>query len=105
MGLNEYGAKLDSNGYATSVLCNGECCFLCGRGGDLIRHEVFHGIAYRKKSKRLGAWVLLCPTCHEKVHSYASVELPLKRTAQITMSAHYEWDIEDFRREWGRSYL
>lgn len=103
--VNEYGAQLDKNGYAPSVLCSGECCFLCGRGGDLVRHEVYHGIAYRKKSKRLGAWVLLCPDCHSKVHDFATVEFPLKRTAQVTICAHYGWDIDEFRSQFGRSYL
>ena len=102
---NEYGVKLDSNGYAPSVLCNGDCCFICGRGGDLIRHEVFHGISYRKRSKALGAWVLLCPDCHENVHGCAAVEFPLKRTAQVTICAHYGWTINDFRERFGRNYL
>ena len=62
MPLNEYGEKLDSNGYAPSILHDKPVCLICGRYGT-ARHEVYFGSAYRAKSKRLGLWVTLCPWC------------------------------------------
>ena len=64
MPLNEYGEKLDSNGYAPSILHDKPVCLICGRYGT-ARHEVYFGSAYRAKSKRLGLWVTLCPWCHQ----------------------------------------
>lgn len=59
MAKNEYGEKLDSNGYAPSILHDKPVCLICGRYGT-ARHEVYFGSAYRAKSKCLGLWVTLC---------------------------------------------
>lgn len=48
MPLNEYGEKLDSNGYAPSILHDKPVCLICGRYGT-ARHEVYFGSAYRAK--------------------------------------------------------
>lgn len=45
MPLNEYGEKLDSNGYAPSILHDKPVCLICGRYGT-ARHEVYFGSAY-----------------------------------------------------------
>ena len=42
MAQNEYGEKLDSNGYAPSVLHDKPTCLICGRFG-VARHEVYFG--------------------------------------------------------------
>ena len=42
MPLNEYGEKLDSNGYAPSILHDKPVCLICGRYGT-ARHEVYFG--------------------------------------------------------------
>lgn len=42
MALNEYGVKLDSNGYAPSILNQQPTCLICGRY-HTARHEVFYG--------------------------------------------------------------
>lgn len=42
MALNEYGVKLDSNGYAPSILNQQPACLICGRY-HTARHEVFYG--------------------------------------------------------------
>ena len=60
---NEYGEKLDRNGYAPSIIkppFEADACFICGYSGKLVRHEVFHG-PNRTKSKNYGCWVKLCP--------------------------------------------
>ena len=82
MPLNEYGEKLDSNGYAPSILHDKPVCLICGRYGT-ARHEVYFGSAYRAKSKRLGLWVTLCPWCHQNgptaIHNNRDADLRLKR--------------------------
>ena len=85
MPLNEYGEKLDSNGYAPSILHDKPVCLICGRYGT-ARHEVYFGSAYRAKSKRLGLWVTLCPWCHQNgptaIHNNRDADLRLKCWAQ-----------------------
>lgn len=94
MPLNEYGEKLDSNGYAPSILHDKPVCLICGRYGT-ARHEVYFGSAYRAKSKRLGLWVTLCPWCHQNgptaIHNNHDADLRLKRWAQKKAMEHYGW--------------
>lgn len=45
MAQNEYGEKLDSNGYAPSILSQSSTCLICGRYRT-ARHEVFFGSYY-----------------------------------------------------------
>ncbi len=108
MPLNEYGEKLDSNGYAPSILHDKPVCLICGRYGT-ARHEVYFGSAYRAKSKRLGLWVTLCPWCHQNgpnaIHRNHDEDLRLKKWAQRKAMEHYGWPEEKFRQEFGRSYL
>ncbi len=109
---NEYGVKLDRNGYAPSILQrNLEVCRRCGRNGatdHLDRHEVFGG-AMRSKSKELGLWVLLChDRCHEGnkgVHRDREFDLALKRAAQRFAMQQYNWGIDEFRAMFRNNYL
>lgn len=103
---NEYGVRLDSNGYAPSVMIayKDDACFICDRMGDLARHEVFHG-SNRTKSKALGLWVYLCPECHTKLHAQdATLDRQLKQMGQRYAMAWYDWTTEEFRRRFGRNY-
>lgn len=110
MAENEYGARLDRNGYAPSILQQAQCCWRCGAaGGKLDRHEVFHadaGGALRAKSKRYGLWVLLChDTCHiNGVHRDAEFDHRLKRYAQGMAQAEYGWSTETFIKEFGKNF-
>lgn len=104
---NEFGIKLDNNGYAPSVIqpVNNQTCRICGRSGDLVRHEVFHG-PNRAKSKALGCWVNLCPTCHERLHAKdPSLDWNLRRIGQLKVMAAYDWSVNDFRERFGKSYV
>lgn len=109
---NEYGVKLDRNGYAPSILQGDmESCIRCGRNGytdHLDRHEVFGG-AMRQKSKELGLWVLLCHTrCHEGkngVHRDHDYNLALRRTAQRFAMDKYGWSVYEFRARFRNNYL
>ena len=104
---NEYGVRLDSNGYAPSVVepFDTGMCFACGVGGDLARHEIFFG-PNRAKSKALGCWVYLCKGCHDNVHNHVgSLDRQLKKIAQMRAMSHYGWSAADFRRRFGKSYV
>lgn len=75
----------------------------------LDRHEVFGG-AYRKKSKELGLWVLLCHHEHhifgrDAVHNNRAKDMELKQEAQRAAMAAYGWDTEEFIAQFGRNYL
>lgn len=107
MAKNEYGEKLDSNGYAPSILSKSPTCLICGRYRT-ARHEVFFG-PYRDKSKRLGLWANLCPWCHQNgvtaVHTNREANLRLKKWAQKKSMEYYGWPEAQFIQEFGRSYL
>lgn len=105
---NEYGAKLDANGYAPSIMQSCEdACYICFSGRDLVRHEPIGG-PYRAKSKRLGLWVHLCTCCHEKVHSASMMGIRqgrmMKSDAQIVAEWYYHWNDERFIEEFGKNY-
>ena len=102
---NEYGTILDSNGYAPSIMRGPKTlCAICYRGGDLARHEIFHG-AYRSNSKRFGLWLNLCPECHRAIHSEAYKDRLLKMDGQKMAMEYYGWSVQEFRRRFGKNYL
>lgn len=103
--LNEFGVRLDSNGYAPSIMGEVKGCYLCGFRGDLARHEVFHG-SNREKSKNLGCWVNLCPRCHERLHKKdPKLDWDLKRHGQVRTMAHYGWTVAEFIERFGMNYV
>lgn len=111
---NKYGAPLDRNGYAPSILQEDadERCWLCGENGfwnGIDRHEVFGGRGRREKSKRLGLWLTLCRRCHQTrptaVHQNADTMALLHKAGQRAAMEHYGWSSEDFIREFGKNYL
>lgn len=108
---NEYGAELDRNGYAPSIVQDDtDCCYICyGCREKLDRHEVFYG-PYREKSKCLGLWVTLCHSEHHifgpsAVHQNREVDLALKQAGQLAAMEKYGWSEDDFIRKFGRNYL
>ena len=104
--LNEYGAKLDRNGYAPSILMgNSEFCSLCYRTDrPLQRHEVFGG-PFRQKSKKYGLWLSICDECHRNVHKNGDVDRRLKKEAQRHAMLVYGWTEADFIRKFGKNYV
>lgn len=105
MAENEYGARLDRNGYAPSILQKAHCCFRCGAvWGKLDRNEIFGGVN-RDKSKRYGLWVLMChEPCHSVFHSEAEYRTRLRRYAQGVAMEEYGWSTETFIRMFGKNY-
>ena len=87
-------------------------CFLCGRNGmgdPLERHHVFGG-SLRDKSEKYGLVVLLCGSrCHRNgkkaAHKNRDTQLQLKRWAQKKAMKENGWSMEDWHREFGKSYI
>lgn len=100
---NEYGQTLDRNGYAPSLF-EGEFCAICGKYGDLVRHEIYGGTR-RSNSKKYGAWLTLCPRCHEAVHAEPKTYLLLKEVGQRSVMDYYRMTTEDFINKFGKNYL
>ena len=105
---NEWGADLDRNGYAPSIVqADTSKCFLCQRSGvKLDRHEIF-GNAMRNKSKRMGLWVSLChEPCH-LVHAHGNAEVMdwLHRIGEQACIENYDFTIPMFREEFYTNYL
>lgn len=103
---NEFGVKLDANGYAPSIMqpFEDKVCFLCEASGDLARHEIFNG-SNRSKSKKYGLWISLCPRCHMRVHDQPRVAKQLKQIGQFRAKCEYDWTVDDFRMRFGKSYV
>ena len=105
---NEWGAELDRNGYAPSIVqADTSKCFLCQRSGvKLDRHEIF-GNAMRNKSKRMGLWVSLCHTPCHLTHAHGGAEVMdwLHRVGEQACLDTYDMDIPAFRGEFYTNYL
>lgn len=107
---NEFGEKLDRNGYAASIMQDDLTrCWRCGRTDrKLDRHEVY-GASNRDKSKALGLWVMLChDACHEGqtgVHQNVNEGRYLKQVTQRCAMRHYGWSVDEFRRRLGKNWL
>lgn len=87
-------------------------CWLCGRNDPsdpLERHHIMGG-AYRKKSEKYGLVVYLCGNmCHRNgrgaVHRNGDQMRRLRRYGQLKAMQEQGWTEDDFRREFGKSYL
>lgn len=116
MAVNEFGVKLDNNGYAPSILQMPEDqnrCYLCRKVQSsyrkLDRHEIRLGGISRYKAKELGLWVMLCHSdCHQGpngVHLCRDTRLRLKRQAQRSVMEFHGWTEAVFRENFGKSYF
>ena len=87
-------------------------CWLCGRNGmsdPLDVHHIFSG-AYRAKSERFGLTVLLCHNrCHisgpSAAHRSRDTARRLHEYGQRKAMKEQGWNIEQFRRQFGRNYI
>lgn len=85
-----------------------DSCFMCGSRRWLEWHHVFGG-AMRDKSEKYGLKVRLCHYCHNEppngVHQNQEIRLKLQALAQKKAMEHYGWTVEDFRKEFYKSYV
>lgn len=87
-------------------------CWLCGRNGaadPLDEHHIFGG-AYRAKSEKLGLTVYLCHhDCHifgpDAAHRNAETMRELHEYGQRLAMERFGWTEDEFRAEFGKSYL
>lgn len=80
-----------------------EFCIVCG-SPNIECHHAIMGSGRRKVADKYGLTVPLCRKHHEMVHQGCSLKSDLQELAQM----YYEDNIgsrEDFRRDFGRSYL
>ena len=109
MPKNEFGADLDINGYAPSILQwnTGEQCAFCKADGiDLVRHEIYQG-PNRTNSKKYGLWISVCPTCHRFIHQnpqHPEVK-DLDVQAEHQAMEKYGWDKAHFIMRFGKNYI
>ena len=90
-----------------TVLQTNKECFVCGTTNNLESHHVFGGTANRKVSERYGLKVWLCHEHHTGntgVHFNPELNQQLHEIAQRFYEAHYGTR-EDFRRDFGKSWL
>lgn len=90
-----------------TVLQNEKECYVCGTTFGLHDHHIF-GASNRKHSEKRGLKVWLCGKHHnlsnEGVHFHKGLDNHLKEMAQKYYESHYGTR-EDFRQEFGKSYL
>ena len=83
-------------------------CFICHSRQWLEWHHIFGG-ALRSKSEQYGLKVRLCHYCHNEpprgVHQNREIRRKLQSFAQKKAMKHYGWSVEDFRREFYKSYI
>lgn len=91
-----------------SVIQKEKQCYVCDTTYNLHSHHIFVGTSNRKQSEKYGLKVWLCARHHnmsnEGVHFNKELDMHLKRKAQAYFEEHYGTR-EDFRREFGKSYL
>lgn len=91
-----------------SIISNEPECLVCKTTLNLHRHHVFGGVGRRKKSEMYGCWVYLCARHHNMsnsgVHFNKQLDTKLKQECQRAWEERYG-DREDFRHEFGQSYL
>lgn len=86
-------------------------CFICKQnpcGDPLDKHHIF-GAALRSKSEKYGLTVYLHHSkCHifgeNAVHRNSQINRRLQQIAQRKAMKHYNWTIEDFRKEFYKNY-
>jgi hypothetical protein len=90
-----------------SVLQDNKECYVCGRTDQLHDHHVIYGGANRRISEKYGLKVWLCYEHHTGnagVHFNPDLAQELHETGQRFYETHYGTR-EDFRRDFGKSWL
>lgn len=106
---NEFGVRLDSNGYAPSIIQDDPTyCWKCGKRYPTERHEPF-GAALRGKSKALGLWIPLCRDCHrlsaDSAHKSRETSDEMKASCQSHAMVVYGWTLDEWMDRFYKNYL
>lgn len=92
---------------AKSIIQDEKVCYLTGRGDSLEEHHVFGG-ANRKLSEKYGLKIYLVRELHrgkDSIHENRELSDRVKAEVQEKAMEHYGWDIDDFRRIFGKNYV
>ena len=86
-----------------------EHCIECGTSYVEL-HEVFYGIANRKKSIEDGLVIPLCKKYHHHgnligIHQDKDLNLKYKKIAERKWLEYYDKSINDFINRYGQNYL
>lgn len=91
-----------------SIIQDKKECYFCKTTQNLEDHHIFFGTANRKVSEKYGLKVWLCHDHHtgtnESVHQSKLMDRCLKILGQEFYECNYG-DRNDFRRDFGKSYL
>ena len=92
-----------------SIISNKKQCYVCGSSNNLHYHHIFFG-KNRKNADQDGLTVYLCYEHHEGtngVHGKNGHELDieLKIIAEAKWLEHYDKDIDDFIKRYGRNFI
>ena len=94
--------------YADSIIqADQSHCYLCHRCDQhLDRHEIFGG-SNRRKSQRMGLWVVLChERCHlNGVHKDGNLMRRLRAEGQKIAMVWYGMNTSEFIHEFGKNYI
>ena len=90
-----------------SILQKDKVCYFCGRTYGLEKHHIFGGVANRKISERIGAWVWLCgSTCHRGTDG---AQYDRDKNFYLKADAQRAFELTHSRSEWmkliGKNYL
>lgn len=83
---------------------NTESCYLCGQYAT-DRHHVIHGTANRKLADKDGLTVMLCHSCHMKLHDKGNFDKELQKIGQKAWMEYYGKTANEFRKRYGKNYL
>lgn len=90
-----------------SIIQDEKICYITGRGDSLEEHHVYGGYN-RRLSEQYGLKVYLIRELHRGpngAHCNHELDLKIKEEVQKIAMEYYNWDIEDFRRKFGKSYI
>ena len=91
-----------------SLIQDTKRCLVCGSYNNIHTHEVYYG-KNRQKSIEDGCCVYLCGRHHNQsndgIHFNRKLDMKVKKQMEIKWLEHYNKDIEDFIKRFGKNYL
>jgi hypothetical protein len=102
--ISPFEAYMDGKGniknMAKSILSNDKKCFLCGSSQNIEKHHIM-GNATRDKSEKMGVWVYLCRSCHDRIHFSKDSR---KMMDSLRAKAQSKFEETRTREEWMKDF-
>lgn len=96
--------KKRSNHITNPKITEPTICELCHKQWATQTHEVFGG-NNRNKSIHYGAQLKVCLWCHDNWHQYRFAVLPHKQWWQNHIMNEEDWDLDRWRKEFGKNWF